>query len=67
MAFIIRRTITSFRISNHQQWVSPHCYIESVGDRALGPDLQLEARHGATAIGEGDNEPETKKTSPGRS
>jgi len=31
----------------------PHCYIESLVDRALDSDLQLEARHGATTIGEG--------------
>jgi hypothetical protein len=33
---------------------SPHCYIESLVDRALDSDLQLEARHGVTTIGEGD-------------
>jgi len=33
---------------------SPHCYIESLVDLALDSDLQLEARHGATTIGEGD-------------
>ena len=33
---------------------SLQAHIESLGDRALASDLQLEPRHGAPSIGEGD-------------
>ena len=44
-----------------------HSQIESLSDHASVSDLQLEAHHGATTIGEGGYDPETNKTSPWRS